>query len=514
MRLGVVLVAAAVLAIAAAVVPSGVGGAQTGAGAVQATADAIPGEYIVSLTPDAHGNVPGFARSLTARYGGDILYLYDHALTGFAVAMPDEAAAQLSRNPNVVSVVQNGAVHVDTTQISPPWGLDRIDEEYLPLDGNYDYVANGAGVRAYIIDTGIRTTHTQFGGRASIGTDTVGDGQNGNDCNGHGTHVSGTVAGSTYGVAKGASLIAVRVLNCSGSGSWAGVIAGIDWVTADHAAHPGPAVANMSLGGGYVQSVNDAVARSTAAGVTYAIAAGNSNANACNYSPSSTPSAITVAATTSTDARASYSNIGPCVDVFAPGSSILSAWNSSDTATNTISGTSMATPHVTGVAALYLSLHPAASPSAVSTAIVNNAVPGVVNDPGTGSPNRLLYSPFVDGFPPTTTTTTTTTSTTSTTTTTTPLVSAPGAPQNLTARAKKNAVQLSWQAPSSGGAPTGYKVYRGTSSSNLTFVATLNTSTSFNNTGLTRGVTYFFQVSATNSAGEGPRSATVSAKPN
>jgi subtilisin family serine protease len=513
-----VLAIGTLVAVAASFAGVAVGGAQTGPSAVHATADAIPGEYIVTLQPTAGGDVPGVARSLAARYGGDVMYTYEHALTGFAVAMSDEQAQQLARHPLVASVVQNGIARVDTTQNTPPWGLDRIDEEYLPLDGNYDYVANGAGVRAYIIDTGIRTTHTQFGGRASKGTDTVGDGQNGNDCNGHGTHVAGTVGGSTYGVAKSTSLIAVRVLSCSGSGSWAGVIAGIDWVTADHNANPGPAVANMSLGGGYVQAVNDAVASSTASGVTYAIAAGNSNANACSYSPASAPSAITVGATTNTDARASYSNYGTCVDLFAPGSSILSAWNSSDTATNTISGTSMATPHVTGVAALYLSKNPGASPAAVATAIVSNSVPDVVIGAGTGSPNRLLYSPFVDGNPPTTTTTTTTTSTTSTTSTTTttttnPLAPVPSAPRNLTAQGKKNSVQLSWQAPSTGSPFTGYKVYRGTSAGSLTLVATLGTATTYKNNGLTAGVTYYFQVSAVNSGGEGAKSSTVSATP-
>jgi subtilisin family serine protease len=243
-------------------------------------------------------------------------------------------------------------------------------------------------VNAYIIDTGIRRTHTQFGGRALIGFDAVGDGQNTNDCNGHGTHVSGTVGGSTYGVAKSVRLFAVRVLNCSGSGSTSGVIAGVDWVTAHHVA---PAVANMSLGGGVSSALDTAVRNSIASGVTYAIAAGNSNINAANQSPARVSEAITVGATTRTDARSSFSNFGSVVDIFAPGSSILSAWNTSDTATNTISGTSMATPHVTGVVARFLQTNPGASPATARNAIVNAATLNHLSGIPTGTANRLLF---------------------------------------------------------------------------------------------------------------------------
>ncbi len=252
---------------------------------------------------------------------------------------------------------------------------------------------------AYIIDTGIRPTVSDFGGRASIGTDTVGDGQNGVDCNGHGTHVAGTIGGTKYGVAKSVSLVAVRVLDCSGSGTWSGVIAGIDWVTAHHTAN---AVANMSLGGGASSAVDTAVANSVASGVTYAVAAGNSNADACTSSPARAPSAITVGATTSTDARASYSNFGTCVDLFAPGSGITSDWNTSDTATNTISGTSMATPHVVGSAALYLGDNKGSSPATVTTALLNAATPNKVTAAGAGSPNLLDF--VGASVPPVTTT--------------------------------------------------------------------------------------------------------------
>jgi subtilisin family serine protease len=256
------------------------------------------------------------------------------------------------------------------------------------LDNSYTYPNTAPNVHAYIIDTGILITHTDFGGRASVGTDTVGDGYNGIDCNGHGTHVAGTVGGATYGVAKGVTLLAVRVLNCAGSGTYSGVIAGIDWVTANAIK---PAVANMSLGGGFSQAMNDAVTRSMNSGVTYAIAAGNSSADACGYSPASTPGALTVGATDSSDNEAYFSNYGTCLALYAPGVDITSDWNSSTTATNTISGTSMASPHVAGAAALYLSVNPAASAADVLSALVANATPGVVVGASPGSPNLLLF---------------------------------------------------------------------------------------------------------------------------
>jgi aqualysin 1 len=343
----------------------------------------IDGAYIVVLNEGAN------PRSVAAVAGVSPRYLYTAALNGFAATLNDGQLNALQHNPNVAYVEQDQRAAVSTTQTGATWGLDRIDQRSLPVDGNYSYTPTGAGVRAYIVDTGILISHTQFGGRASVGYDAVGDGHNGIDCHGHGTHVSGTVGGSTYGVAKGVTLIAVRVLDCSGSGSNSGVIAGMDWVTSNRVL---PAVANMSLGGGFSQAVNDAATRMTNAGVSLAVAAGNENQDACNTSPGSAPSAISVGATTSSDARASFSNWGTCVDVFAPGNNITSSWYTSTTATNTISGTSMASPHVAGVAALYLQGNPAATAATVFNAIISTATTGLVTSPGTGSPNRLLYS--------------------------------------------------------------------------------------------------------------------------
>jgi subtilisin family serine protease len=380
--------------------------ASSAAGEVRAATEPVAGSYIVVFKSSAVRSaaearsqrplVAATAQELGRAHGGDVTFVYQHALKGFAVRLTSVEAAALAASPRVAYVEPDQVVHAVATQSPATWGLDRIDQRDLPLNNAYSYNQKGQGVHAYIIDTGVRGTHQEFSGRMGNGADFVGDGNGTNDCNGHGTHVAGTTGGTTYGVAKQVTLHPVRVLNCQGSGTTSGVIAGVDWVTANHFS---PAVANMSLGGGVSTPLDNAVSNSITSGVSYAIAAGNSNANACNASPARVPAANTVGATTSTDARSSFSNFGTCVDIFAPGSSITSAWNTSNTATNTISGTSMATPHVAGAIALYLETNPGASPATVTSALVNNSTTGHVSNPGSGSPNQLLYS-IVGGSPP------------------------------------------------------------------------------------------------------------------
>lgn len=333
--------------------------------------------------------------TLADKHNAALLKSYTYALEGGLYKMSGAQAEKMALDPSVAYVEKDQVVKVGSVQNNATWGLDRLDQSALPLDGMFDSgTVDGSGVNAYIIDTGVNISHSEFQGRAESGYDFVDKDSDADDCNGHGTHVAGTIGGKTYGVAKNAKLHAVRVLNCEGSGTYGGVIEGIDWVAKNHVS---PAVANMSLGGPVSQAVDDAIANAVKAGVVMVLAAGNENQNACKVSPARTPVAITVGATEKTDRRASYSNFGNCVDIFAPGSDITSAWYTSTTATKTISGTSMAAPHVAGVVALYLEAHPEATPAAVATALTEGALKDKVVSPGTGSPNLLANIDFIVG---------------------------------------------------------------------------------------------------------------------
>lgn len=367
------------------------------------------GRYVVRIV-DSADHPAAFAKSLTRRFGVETTFVYRHAFKGFAGRLTDAAVAHLRADPRVVSVERDIPMSANaTTQSNPPsWGLDRIDQRALPLDKSFTTTADGTGVTAYVIDTGILLTHVDFAGRIRSGYDAVTSGGNANDCYGHGTHVAGTIGGTTYGIAKKVTLVPVRVLDCSGSGSISGVIAGINWAIADHAANV-PAVANMSLGGGFSTSLDTAVANGVADGITFAVAAGNDNFDACWYSPARASSAITVAAAGSynsklstqpnpppyPDQKASFSNYGSCVDIWAPGTGIVSDWNTSTTATRSLSGTSMATPHVAGVAALILSAGYLA-PATVTSTLIGLATPSVItgmsSSQARSTPNRLLFT--------------------------------------------------------------------------------------------------------------------------
>jgi len=406
---------------------------------------------------------------------------WQSALKGFSATIPEHALNGIRNNPHVDFIEPDGYVTANGTQSNPPsWGLDRIDQRSLPLNSTYNYPNDGSDVTVYIIDSGILLNHSEYSGRAVSGYDYIDNDNDASDCNGHGTHVAGTVGGTTVGVAKNVNLVAVRVLSCGGSGTYTQVISGVNWVTANHS---GPSVANMSLGGGYSASLNLAVANSIAAGVVYAVAAGNDGALACNYSPASTGAAITVGASGSTDARASWSNYGSCVDIFAPGVGITSSTMTTTTSYQSWSGTSMSSPHVAGVAALYLHDNPTATPSQVATAIINDATANVLTSIGTGSPNLLLHNFWTDPGDPGDPT-------------------PPAAPSSLSATATStSAIALQWTDNASN--ETNCSVERATSSGGpFTQIATLGANvTSYSSTGLTEGTQYWFRVQATNGDG-------------
>ncbi|MEV5282561.1 MULTISPECIES: S8 family serine peptidase [unclassified Streptomyces] len=348
---------------------------------------AVDGSYIVLLDKSASADAK---RKLAEEYGGTLQRDYSSTLNGFSASgLSETEAKRLAADPSVGKVVQNKKFHINATQSGPPsWGLDRIDQAETAGDGKYSYPDSaGDGVTAYVIDTGVRISHKDFGGRASYGFNAVDNNDKADDGNGHGTHVAGTIAGTAHGVAKKAKIVAVRVLDNNGSGSTEQVVAGIDWVTKNH---KGPSVANLSLGGTADPALDEAVQKAIASGVTFGVAAGNESADAGNSSPAHVKEAITVASSTKNDEQSSFSNFGPVVDLYAPGSDITSDWNTSDTATNTISGTSMATPHVVGAAAVYLAGHKDATPAQVSDALTNGATPDKISNASQGTPNKLL----------------------------------------------------------------------------------------------------------------------------
>jgi aqualysin 1 len=359
---------------------------------------AIPDQYIVVFKAGTSAANAKAAKDKAGRKGSRIRHEYGAALNGFAATLSREALDEVRRDANVAYVEADQTVRAVATQSPATWGLDRIDQRTQPLSNSYTYEYDGMGVTAYVVDTGIRFAHNEFGGRAVTGFDAI-DGGSADDCNGHGTHVAGTIGGTVYGVAKRVRLVGVRVLDCQGSGTNAQVIAGVNWVTHHHTAGQS-AVANMSLGVATSIALDSAVTNSIADGVTYVVAAGNDNGNACNISPARVAAAVTVGATTSSDARSWFSNHGTCLDIFAPGSAITSAWHTTNIATNTISGTSMASPHVAGAAALVLQRNPSAAPSVVRDTLISTATTGVVADPGASSPNRLLYTLGTSSPPP------------------------------------------------------------------------------------------------------------------
>jgi subtilisin family serine protease len=449
--------------------------------------DAIPGRYIVTVRSGAD------AQSLIASFSDRISRRFSEALNGFIVDLSPSEAVALATDPSVASVEQDSVVGLAVDQTGATWGLDRIDQRALPLNQTYSYTSDGSGVTAYIVDTGIRATHSEVSGRVIAGYTAINDGVGTSDCHGHGTHVAGTTGGRTYGVAKNVTFVPVRVLSCAGSGSVSGIVAALDWMIVHHQTST-PAVANMSLGGGYSLALNTAVDRAISDGISFSIAAGNSNADACSYSPASASRAVTVGASTSIDSRASFSNWGSCLDIFAPGQGITSATSTSDTSLGTWSGTSMAAPHVAGAMALYLETNRSASPATVASSIIDAATSNVVTGGGVGSPNRLLFAASFTPAPPT----------------------VPSAPTGLSAVAGDGQATVSWNASASAStAPvTQYVVEQSTNGTSWsTAIQVSGSTTSATVAGLVNGVAHQYRVLAVNSVGTSSPSVSVVVTP-
>ena len=438
--------------------------------------DSTVGKYIVETNSVSAAGVAAGVR----KAGGEIENVYSRALTGFAARMTADQANDLRSDGHVRSVTADAVFHSTTVQAKPTWGLDRIDQRVTTGNREYRYDTTGAGVTAYVVDTGIRFTHKQFGKRAKSGYDFVDSDKNAKDCEGHGTHVSGTIGGSTYGAAKGVKLVAVRVLDCEGSGWASDIIDGLDWVIAHKT---GPSVVNMSLGGGAYAPIDTAVERTVDAGISVVVAAGNDGEDACDTSPARAPGAITVAATDSDDYRAWFSNTGSCVDLFAPGVDVKSSSNRSNTATEVLSGTSMATPHVVGLAARYLQAHHAATPDQVTTALLAGATQNAVHD-AQGTPNLLLY-------------------------TAPPASRVPSRPTHVAVTKKATSGKIKWSVPTDNGDEkiTGYLVSRsGTDSKGVGPITRLVSAKTRKSTftKLVKGSSYTLSVQAVNSVGAGP----------